>query len=64
MPHAPDLRLAATVRRGAFCLQVTSQLKIIFTPDPKVMNNRINDLIEREFLARKEGDATAYVYIA
>jgi hypothetical protein len=36
------------------------------SPDPRLIKSRINDLnqIEREYLARKEDDATTYVYKA
>ena len=43
------------------CVQVISQLQNIFTPEPKLIKSRINDLIEREYLERKEGDPTKYV---
>ncbi len=57
-------RMAYSRLGGRALVQVISQLQILFTPDPRLIKSRINDLIEREYLARKEGDATAYVYKA
>ena len=44
--------------------EVTRQLSIRFTPSPQFVKKRIESLIEREYLERKEDDHRVYSYVA
>lgn len=43
---------------------VVTQLAYLFKPDPKYIRKRVNDLMDREFLARDDDDPTLLHYIA
>lgn len=44
--------------------EVTEQLKIRFLPSPVVIKKRIENLIDREYLARTSEDRKTYTYVA
>ncbi|KAJ0905199.1 putative cullin protein, neddylation [Helianthus annuus] len=43
--------------------EVTKQLKSRFSPNPVVIKNRIESLIEREYLEQDKGDKKKYRYL-
>jgi cullin 3 len=45
-------------------LEVTNQLHNRFMPKPSLIKSRIENLIEREYLAREESDRSSYKYLA
>ena len=46
------------------CVQVSSQLMKYFQPDPRAIKQRIEDLIQREYMRRDEEQTNTYHYIA
>ena len=44
--------------------EVTQQLSSRFTPNPAAIKKRIENLLEREYLARDEADRRLYTYMA
>lgn len=46
------------------CSEVTKQLQARFLPSPAVIKQRIESLIEREFLERDRNDRRMYRYLA
>lgn len=44
--------------------EVTEQLRSRFMPSPVIIKKRIEALIEREYLAREQGDRKLYTYVA
>lgn len=44
--------------------EVTRQLQIRFKPDPVLIKQRIESLIEREFLKRDDAETRKYHYVA
>ena len=44
-------------------MEVSQQLMKLFKPDPKVIKNRIESLIPREFLERDKDNQGVYKYL-
>lgn len=43
--------------------EVISQLQLGFQPAPALIKQRIQDLIEREYMKRSPGDREIYIYV-
>ena len=44
--------------------ETIKQLSHIFTPEPKILKKRVEDLIQRQYLERDESDRNTYRYLA
>ena len=51
------------LRHDQLIHQVIKQLSVHFLPTSRFLEERISDLIEREYLARDKKDPTVYLYI-
>ncbi|CAL8081710.1 unnamed protein product [Calicophoron daubneyi] len=58
------MKARKTLSHGQLVVEVIEQLKSRFVPTPLVIKQRIESLIEREFLARMEDDRRVYKYLA
>ncbi|KAJ8903171.1 hypothetical protein NDN08_004281 [Rhodosorus marinus] len=53
-----------TLSHQHLVVEVTDKLMQLFTPEPRAIKNRIEELIQREFLRRDAEDQSLYHYIA
>ncbi|KAA3678761.1 cullin 3 [Paragonimus westermani] len=58
------MKARKTLGHGQLVVEVIEQLKSRFVPTPVMIKQRIESLIEREFLARMEDDRRVYKYLA
>uniref|UniRef100_A0A183ATG7 Cullin_Nedd8 domain-containing protein n=1 Tax=Echinostoma caproni TaxID=27848 RepID=A0A183ATG7_9TREM len=58
------MKARKTLGHGQLVVEVIEQLKSRFVPTPVMIKQRIESLIEREFLARMEDDRRVYRYLA
>ncbi|CAH8621743.1 unnamed protein product [Heterobilharzia americana] len=58
------MKARKTLSHGQLVVEVIEQLKSRFVPTPLMIKQRIESLIEREFLARMEDDRRVYRYLA
>ncbi|CAH8493822.1 unnamed protein product [Dicrocoelium dendriticum] len=58
------MKARKTLGHGHLVVEVIEQLKSRFVPNPVMIKQRIESLIEREFLARMEDDRRVYKYLA
>ncbi|XP_018653890.1 putative cullin [Schistosoma mansoni] len=58
------MKARKTLSHGQLVVEVIEQLKSRFVPTPVMIKQRIESLIEREFLARLEDDRRVYKYLA
>eukprot|EP01051_Picozoa_sp_SAG22_P001221 SAG22_NODE_46_length_24705_cov_89.861010_5_plen_689_part_00 len=58
------LKANRTMKLQQLVAAVVTQLAYLFKADPKYIRKRINDLMDREFLARDDDDPTLLHYIA
>ncbi|KER25220.1 cullin family protein [Opisthorchis viverrini] len=58
------MKARKTLGHGQLVVEVIEQLKSRFVPTPVLIKQRIESLIEREFLARMEDDRRVYKYLA
>ncbi|KAK4475673.1 hypothetical protein MN116_000941 [Schistosoma mekongi] len=58
------MKARKTLSHGQLVVEVIEQLKSRFVPTPLMIKQRIESLIEREFLARLEDDRRVYKYLA
>ncbi|KAL0477261.1 cullin C [Acrasis kona] len=52
------------LKHSELILEVTNQLHNRFMPKPQLIKQRVENLIEREYLAREDNDRTNYKYLA
>eukprot|EP01052_Picozoa_sp_SAG31_P014213 SAG31_NODE_875_length_11316_cov_8.924044_2_plen_826_part_00 len=58
------MKTAKKMKLQQLVADVVTQLNYLFKVDPKYVRRRINDLTDREFIARDENDASCLSYIA
>ncbi|CAH8288690.1 unnamed protein product [Schistosoma bovis] len=58
------MKARKSLSHGQLVVEVIEQLKSRFVPTPLMIKQRIESLIEREFLARLENDRRVYKYLA
>lgn len=58
------MKARKTLFHNELIAEVTRQLQVRFKPDPVLIKQRIESLIEREFLKRDENDSRKYHYVA
>lgn len=58
------MKARKTMPHGQLVAEVIEHLKLRFNPTPQTIKQRIESLIEREFIARMEDDRRVYKYLA
>lgn len=58
------MKARKTLEHNQLLAEVIEQLKALFRPTPTVIKQRIEALIDREFLARSDTDRKVYQYLA
>lgn len=53
-----------TLEHQMLIMEVSKLCNPVFKPEPRAVKNRIEELINREFLAREEGSTSMYKYLA
>ena len=58
------MKARKTLFHNELITEVTKQLQVRFRPDPMLIKQRIESLIEREFLKRDDNNSRRYHYVA
>jgi cullin 3 len=58
------MKARKTMHHNDLIAEITKQLSVRFVPSPAFIKKRIESLIEREYLERKEDDRRVYNYVA
>lgn len=53
-----------TLEHQSLIMEVSKLCNPVFKPEPRAIKNRIEELINREYLAREEGSNSSYKYLA